>query len=366
MLSFFKRSTQPIDPPTYNERVLKFWAWFQEVAPAFYSAIDDGKCHSLTDETSEKVKALSPSFAWVYGHGKGGHGHSLTISGEGIESQQLLALQWLKFAPLIDGWTFYASRQPDDIQGAAIDVGGTSFNATEIWVTPVIDEENECIDLTVWHPKWPELEKKQRWTVTFLFLDEALGEYCTQSRVGEIRLENDRLADSFPLEELPEYVAETANRLGWKKILPGHTYTLFTIKPSSEIFPRGDLMTLNTSVPNLFRDHRKGKGQLEDPLADSGADYLYLSIPKCYFPKGEELDKRAELEDAMESALAPCGSGKCTGGGLGVDHCYVDLLIFDGNRSIGIIMKALEPFQLPKGSTLEYFAIEKRNKRLNL
>lgn len=366
MLSFFKRPPQYIEPPTYNERLRKFWEWFQDVAPAFYSAIEDKKCDSLTDETSAKVEALFPGFAWVYGPGEDGNGHSLTISGEGVECQQLLALQWLKLAPHIDGWTFYASRQPGTIKGGVIKVGGLKFDAKEIWLTPVINEEDERIELTVWHPKWPELETKQQWTVTFLFLDEVLGEYGTQSQLGEIRLENDRLADSFPLDELADYVADTASRLGWKKFQPGHTYTLFTIKPPDETFPRSDLRTLNTAVPNLFWDHREVNGELEDPLVNSGADYLYLSVPKHYFPQGKETDKRGELEDTLDAALGSYSCGRCLGGGFGTHHSYVDLLIFDGSRSIEIIRQALEPFRLPKGSNLEYFAIEKRDKSIRL
>lgn len=369
VFSVFRHSPAPeLEPEsnTFNERIQKFWDWFQEVAPAFYAAIEDKKCDSLAEPTNSKVNEFFPGFAWVYGPGEGGKGHSLTLSGEGIEHQQLLALHWLEQAPVIDGWTFYAARQPGPIRGHVIKIGDLRFDPKEIWVTPVIDHENECMELTVWHPKWPELEKKQQWTVTFLFLDMALGEYGTQSRLGEIRLENDRLADSFPLEELPEHVAETATRLGWKDFKPGQLNTLFKIEPSDKTFPRSDLMTLSTAAPNLFRDHRDASGELKDPFTGTGADYVYLSIPKGYFPKGEEIKTRGNLEDAMEAALESCGSGKCLGGGLGVNNGYVDLLLFDGSRSIDIIRKTLEHFNLPKGSSIEYFAVEKRDRRIFL
>jgi hypothetical protein len=368
MLSIFRRR-EPIpepEPLTCNERIRNFWNWFQEVAPAHYAAIEDKKCDSLTAATSAKVDECLPGFGWVYGPGENGVGHSLTITGEGVEHRQLLALHWLSQAPEIDGWTFYASRQPGPIKGHSIIIGGHKIDPKEIWVTPSIDEENECVDMTIWHPLWQQIEKKQQWTIVFLFLDEALGEYGTQWWIGDIRMENDRLAESFPLEELPEFVSETVTRFHWKKYPPGTSYSLFRINPSEEKFPRSDLLTLNTVAPNLFRDHREAKGNLADPFEEIGADYLYIAIPKKYFPIGAETDARGEIEDKLEAALASKSSGRCIGGGLGLHHGYVDLLIFDGKRSIEIIREVLQTFDFPEGTSIEYFASEKRGNRILL
>lgn len=366
MLSFFRRR-KPIPESecmTCNDRIRRFWEWFQEVAPSYYAAIEDKKCDSLTAATSTKVDEFLPGFGWVYGPGENRIGHSLTLTGEGIEHQQLIALHWLSMAPQIEGWTFYASRQPGPIKGHSINIGDLKVDPKEIWVTPFIDEENERIDLTIWHPLWNQIEKNRQWTIVFLFLDEALGEYGTQLWIGDIRMEGDRLAESFPLEELPEYVAETRDRFQWKKYPPGESYSLFSVTPSDEDFPRSDLLTLNTAAPNLFRDHREAKGGIEDPFKNIGADYLYVAIPKVYFPKGRETDVRGEIEDKLEAALKSESSGRCIGGGLGVHYGYVDLLVFDGKRSVEIIRKTLRSSNLPEGTAIEYFASEKRNQRI--
>ncbi len=68
------------------------------------------------------VNELSPGFAWVFGPGADGIGHSFTLSGEGVIHRQLLALQWLSRAPVINGWTFYAARQPGPISGHTIEI----------------------------------------------------------------------------------------------------------------------------------------------------------------------------------------------------------------------------------------------------
>ena len=73
---------------------------------------NDGK---VVAETDEMMNQLLPGFAWVYGPGAAGYGEpgrSLTLSGEGVSHRQLLAVYWASRAPRLDGWTFYASRQP--------------------------------------------------------------------------------------------------------------------------------------------------------------------------------------------------------------------------------------------------------------
>lgn len=367
MFSLFRRS--PVTPPpsdTCNDRIRRFWAWFQEVGPSYYATIEEGKCGSLTEPTSKKVDEMFTGFAWVYGPGNGGKGHSFTLSGEGDEHRQLLAIHWLSQAPAIEGWSFHASRQPGPVKGHAIDIHGVRIDPKEIWVTPSIDEEEESIDLTIWHPLWPQIEKRQQWSIVFLFLDEALGEYGSKWWIGEVRLENDRLADSFPLEELPEFVDAIVEREGWKKYPPGESYAMFKIPPADKTFPRSDLVTLTTAVPQLFHDHREAEGKMEDPLENTGADYVYVSFSRDLLPAGKEVDTRYELEEALDNALKPHASGRCIGGGLGRERAYVDLLIFDGQRSLDLIVEVLKARNLPKGTTIEFFAKEKAKNRIRL
>lgn len=340
--------------------------WFQKVAPRFYNTIEAGKCSSLADETSAKVDELLPGLAWVFGPGANGNGHSLTVTGEGNMHRQLLALHWLSRAPVIDGWTFYAARQPGPIKGHAIEIDGLRFDPKEIWVTAAIDTEDENIDITVWHPAWERIEQRQRSTVTFLFLDEALGEYGTDWWIGRVEFGRDKLASAFPLDELAAYVERTAAEHGWKKHVPGSVWTLYETKDSSGDFPRADIVTQNTCVPKLFNDFMEAAGEYDDPLKGAGADYVYVSIDKSFFPKGGEVNRRGEIEDAIEKALAKFDGGRCVGGAFGTERSYSDFLIFDGDHSLNTIKEALRQQQVPAGTMIEFFAREKRARRIAL
>lgn len=315
---------------------------------------------------SGKVDELLPGFAWVFGPGENGKGHSFTLTGEGIFHRQLLALHWLSRAPAIDNWTFYAARQPGPIDGHVIEIEGLRFDPKEIWVTPAIDAEGENIDITVWHPAWDRIDRRHQGNVTFLFLDEALGEYGTDWWIGQVEFGNGKLAGAFPLEELAAFVEKTATERGWKKHVPGSLWTLFSTKESSGDFPRADVLTQNTCVPKLFTDFMKAAGDYEDPLAGTGADYVYASIDGSFFPKGQEVSRRGEIEEAIERALANFDGGRCVGGAFGSERSYSDFIVFDGEGSLNAIKQALREQKAPAGTMIEYFAREKRGQRIAL
>jgi len=367
MLSFFRRKT-PTTPfeKSFKERVAEFWETFANAAPRFLATIDAHRCADLEQETSSMVDKLSPELAWVYGPGANNQGHSLTITGEGIEHRQLLARYWLSQAPEIPGWTFYASRQAGPIKGHVIEIQDLRIDPKEIWVTPSPDHERQKIDLTVWHHAWEHISEKTRWTIVFLFLDEALGEYGTQMWIGELTFGKDRLANSFPLEELAGHVTDTVSNAEWKRGLPGDEWTVFRIKPCEGRHPRWDLISLSTSTPQLFQACMDEKETMPDLLAGAGADYVYVSIERAFFPQGAEVAKRSEVEDALDAALRGQQSGQLIGGGQGTERGYIDFLIFDGSRSLEIVRDVLKELSVPAGTMIEYFARDKRARRIAL
>src|SRR5207244_511534 len=141
MLSLFRKKTATRAEMTFKRRVELFWEWYAQVAARFYETIEAGHCPSLAGEVSDKVDELLPGFAWVFGPGANGKGHSFTLSGEGNLHRQLLTLYWQAQAPTLPGWTFYAARQPGSIEGRRMEIGGQKFDPLEFWLTPSIDPE---------------------------------------------------------------------------------------------------------------------------------------------------------------------------------------------------------------------------------
>jgi len=223
VFSFLKRQSKAQARLTFKERVERFWKWYAEVAPRFYEVIESGQCGSLLEEVSDKVEELLPDFAWEFGPGKDDKGHSFSLIGEGIIHRQLLTIYWLDRAPILPGWTFYASRQPCLTKSgglAKIETEDGTFNPIEFWLTPALDRENEKVDITVWHPLFDKMGEKERAAALFLYLDSVLGEYGTGQWIGEVEYDPKRLTESIPLAELGEYIEKIKVEQRWKKPLP--------------------------------------------------------------------------------------------------------------------------------------------------
>lgn len=366
MLSWFKRKAVAPAEATFKGRVERFWEWYTEVSPRFYQIIEAGHCPSLAEEVRNKVEDLIPRFAWVFGPGAEGRGHSFTLSGEGDPHRQLLAIYWLSCAPMLPGWTFYAARQPGSIRGQRMEIGGQKFDPLEFWLTPVVDRDEEEVDITVWHPLFDKMEERERSTVLFLFLDEVLGEYGTQQWIGEIKLNPQRFAESIPLEELLEFIRSVEAEHGWKKFPPGESGVVYQCDEPHNRFLRGDIVTGSTVHPRLINEYLAADGDLEDPLKGTGADYIFIAFDARVLPAGSEATARGEIEDALDQALEASTSGRVLGGAWGRTNAYIDLLLFDGPSSVETVLRVLRERALPEGSTINYFAKEKRGHRIVL
>ncbi len=366
MLSFFKKRSAPLAETTLKTRADQFWAWFARSAHRFYETIEAGNCPSLAGEVSDKVGELFPGLAWVFGPGEGS-GHSFTLSGEGVLHRQLFAIYCVSCAPNLEGWTFYASRQPGSIEGIRMEIGGQKLDPMEFWLTPVVDTESQKIDITVWHPLFDRLSEKERASPLFLFLDEVLGEFGTGQWIGEIKLNNKRLADAIPLKELYEFVKKVETEKGWEKLPPGEAAIVYSRKERANRFLRDDIITGSTMHPNLLTEYYRAEGQLEDPLAGTGADYVFVTIDCAFFRKVEELvNERTAIEESLNQALKKARSGRLLGGAFGSQFAYIDLLLFDGNNSLGIVQSVLREHNLPSGTAINFFAREKQGRSVVL
>ena len=366
MFSLFKKR-QSTEELTFKARVERFWQWYSQVGARFYQTIESGKCADLATEVSKGVDDLFPGLAWVFGPGAEGVGHSFTLSGEGVLHRQLLAIYCVNRAPKLNGWTFYASRQPGTIEGIRMEIGGHKFDAMEFWITPKIDSESEKVDITVWHPLFATVRKEsERLSPLFLFLDEVLGEFGTGQWIGVIESNDIQLADAIPLKELHGFIRKLEAEKGWQKLPPGESGVVYSRKERLNRFLRDDIIAGSTTHPGLVNEYFRAEGRLQDPLAGTGADYVFVSFDCAFFPEVKEMvDKRSVIEDALDKALQSAQSGRVLGGAFGTQFGYIDLLLFDGRNSLEIVARVLRQ-HLPAGTAINFFAKEKISQKVVL
>lgn len=343
---------------TLKERVAWFWEWFSASAERFHEAIEAHQCAELQPETSQAVDRWLPHMAWVYGPGENKAGHSLTLSGEGTLPKQFVAEYWLSQAPKLEGWSFYAARQPSanfDAITLRLEKEHETFKPIEFWIFPYVNEEAEKIDITVWHPSIKRLPEKARFMALFLMLDELLGEHGTQNWIGEIKFSEDALRKSVPIGELREVINDLQGMEGWRKHPPTETYSTYHLKDQSRHGLRSDTVAGSSRFFQLLGDYFAADGPCKHPLADLGVDLVFVSIPMEHFRKGSEVNGRSEIEEDLTTALQAEASGISLGGATGHENCYIDLALYDGEQSLKVVKKVLRKHRVPTRTKIHFF-----------
>ena len=354
MFSFFKKKKQE---PTFKGNVEDFWTWFANNAARFKETIDQGKCADLLDETSSAISKMIPKIGWCYGPGEGEGRHALTLSPEADRDHQFLAEYWISRKPEIPDWDFYPAKKGGDLsESYSINTGGYDFGVDEIWVSTEIDTEDEKIVLTAWHHHFYELEENARYRVSFILLDELLGEYDVQNYIYLKEFTTEKLADSIPLMELSDFLESVKKEYGWHKPSPCETYCTYKLPGEEKVFPRSDAFVGSTCHFDLIRDYFTAKSELEDPLKGSLAEYVFIRLDNSLLPEGEEVNFRADIEDKIEAVLLAEKSGRSFGGSQGSEYAYIDFLLYDGQNSIDLVLQEMKTAGLPGGTTLHFWA----------
>lgn len=303
--------------------------------------------------------------AWVYGPGENHKGHSLTLSGEGILPKQFVAEYWASQAPKLNGWTFYSSRQPSDSFGGislCLEASGEAFKPVEFWVSPSVDTDAEKIDLAVWHPSITRLPERARFLALFLILDELLGEHGTQNWIGEVKFSEDQLRQSIPIAELRDLIEETQTEHDWKKYPPTETYSSYRLNEQQTEWPRSDTVAGTSRYFDLLGAYFDAEGPREHPLPAVGVDYVFVAVPVSHFPKGSEVNGRAIIEDEIIEALEAENAGISLGGATGYRCGYMDFALYDGDRSLQIILAILRKHRVPKQTRIHFFTSDRAEK----
>lgn len=364
----WKKRDQPGNP-TFKSRVDDFWNWFSGESERLHGAIESERFESIRDEVSGQVAQLWPHLAWVFGPetaDKGGH--SFTVSGEGILARQFLADYWLSCAPELEHWTFYSSRQPGEVHPEmCIEMKEARFDFAGLWITPELDEESETVNITAWHPMFEKVDEGMKDTALFIMLDEVLGEYGTDQWIGTIDKADNKLDGAFPAMELRDFLHDLEVEKGWKKLPPTESYSTYQLNQPDDSSLRSDTIGGSTCHMRLVGAYLDAGGPIdEDEIEDSGAEFVFISYPTEIAPQGSEVEFRGRVEDAITEVLDEEKSGRVIGGATGMIHCYIDLILFDGDNSLRSLTELLRSEGFPPGTSIQFFIRGNEGRRVIL
>lgn len=361
MFSLFQKKKSPQDGPTFHERATAFWEWFPPQAPRFAAALAGGAAKSLAEEVASKMAELLPGMAWEFGPGPDPATTSFTLSGEGDVLRQVLAAAWKERAPAVRGWVFHASRQPR--AGLTVEFRGKRLDLGQMRVQVSLDDEEQLLDVVVWHEAFEGAGERERGTLVFLGLDAVLGELGTGQWIGGIEVA-ETASDTIALADLGRHVEAVKRRLGWEKPDPGDDRELYRLPETKARFPRADVVIGQTAIMSVLEEHVVSEGDMEDPVGPLGADLAYVSLDASALPRGDESAARGRVEDAIDAELRPARLGRVLGGAFGRERAYVDLVLLDGARSSDAVAVAVREAGLGGAPALEYFGKEKLARRV--
>ena len=347
---------------TFKERVDAFWHWFIEHADEMGQHIEAGMAGESSAEIESKISAsftelidrCLPGFNYIFGsHPRGGY--SFTLSPNGNIDLRFLAEYWLSQAPTIENWTFYSSRQPSLDGDFGIEIAGVSFDSAVAQFVLEVNEENEVIDATVWHPAYVDDDDINS-QVALIFLDEALGETGTEMWIGKISLTDEKPDEGVAITALATEVVSIASMHQWEKQTPDKMHTGYSVEKPIEGHPRSDTIAGSTCHFSLVDQFMEHEGLLSnDPIALYGAKFAYLAIDSLDFDQTNEVQERVDIEQQLNDALIQHGSGRVLGGATGIRHAYIDLLLVDGENSIEVIEQSMTLLNRASGYRIEPF-----------
>ena len=185
----------------------RFWKWFERNQDSLF---DFEKSKEQTfDQLGIEMHKLNPSLTFEFGPKEDGR-REFTISADGIRGAFPEVEALYAAAPTLPRWKFVKFRQrrsPYDVSYGGVTVKAASV---ALQAEPVGDKVN----VSIFIPGYSESTKQACTTIAYLLLDQAVGEYDVETRIGEIRIDDisKAPAQTFPLRDFPKIIDRLKNQ----------------------------------------------------------------------------------------------------------------------------------------------------------
>ncbi|MBP2703336.1 DUF695 domain-containing protein [Microbispora sp. RL4-1S] len=287
-MRLFGRKGGPAEPA---EAIADFWEWWGQNRPRVDELVEADEAEALADLVGPAVTAMREALVWEIVPGRTA-GHALVVSASGDPELRPFAHRWALAAPPADDrWEFHPSVQPASRPAElTAEVGGREFGLDRMVMGLRVPPGTPRVDLSAFHPIFPDIDDDSRLEATMLALDWLLGEDEVARWVGEIVAAEFEPIDAIPAIHLPAVVADVAD--GFKDeqwaLLEGRTAT-------------GGRLAAVARYPLRPVDH---------PLFDQ---HIAITLPYRQadddgLPAGTSLATLRDLEEALGERLRALGS----------------------------------------------------------
>lgn len=197
--------------PAPDAAIAAFWQWWPGARGRVEAAISSGQWADLSDQINALVAAVHADLHWEFARGTRS-AHALVVSPAGRAELRAVAARWAASAPVPDEtWEYHTSRQPDpNAFGARLQIGGAELAMADLRYGFAVEGGRQLLDVTVYHPMFPDLPEEVRGQIAFLSLDWLLGEEGVERWVGAVEFGGAPPPDAYPPDELRAAVERQA------------------------------------------------------------------------------------------------------------------------------------------------------------
>jgi hypothetical protein len=171
-----------------------FWSWFEKNEKRLFTFETDRDC--VFGELAGTMKNVHESVTFEFGPVVEGK-REFVISADGIKDAFPAVERLYSSAPKLPRWKFIKfrpRRAPMDIE-----YDGVKVKVADVFCT--IEPDRNKAGVTIYFRGYQGNLKKQYTGIAFLMLDQALGEYDVETKVGFIEVHD--FADASQLEKKP-------------------------------------------------------------------------------------------------------------------------------------------------------------------
>lgn len=178
-----------------------FWVWFQNNQDMLFDFEKDEE--RTFDRLAAELHKVHPSLTFEFGPKNDGS-REFVISADGIKEAFPKVESLYAAAPVLPRWKFIKfrpRRKPNNISYGGVNVKHET-------VTVQVARGGQKADIIVFIPGYNERERNTYLAIAFLLLDEALGEYDVEMKIGQIQVKPSppTAEQAHSLEELPKIV----------------------------------------------------------------------------------------------------------------------------------------------------------------
>jgi hypothetical protein len=186
----------------------EFWAWFlQHEAELFDFESDRDR---LFDRLAAALRKVNPDLVFEFGPKQ--TKREFVISAGGIKSAFPAVVEIVNAAPILDRWQVTAFR-PRRTPLSSVEFRGKRVYPKDVQFSLLNSGKTAGIYLFIPGYQEGDVDLKQ---IGYLLLDEALGEYDVESRLGLIKILSPQTptdGERYPLGDLPAQFDELVSRL---------------------------------------------------------------------------------------------------------------------------------------------------------